>query len=226
MHRKDLVEQFRSLYSRRKNVLLIGPKGIGKTTLLREISQDLPLLVCDETSSLGRVCDCLERKFGCSPGEADIIQRKNRLLDRLEQQCEAVAFDHVAETPPRVARFIAHLIQKIPVWVSCRSDQRRQIGHLWEHLYNFARVEVPPLTLDETTAIVGKAVDSHRIQADARMHSDQLYHISKGVPGTLQALLTELAARRYKMDSEFGLWLLDLDRQIHETTAGTAKLHR
>lgn len=226
MHRKNLVQQLRALYSRRENVLLIGLAGIGKTTLLKEISADLPLLVCDETSSLGRICDCLEGKLGWSPGDADIIHRKNRLLDHPEQQCEAIAFDHVAETPPRVARFIAHLIQKIPVWVACRSDQRRQIGHLWEHLYNFTRVEVPPLTLDETTAIVRDAVDSHRIQADARTHSGQLYHISKGVPGTLEALLTQLTARHYKMDSEFGLWLLDLDRQIHETTAATAKLQR
>src|SRR5690349_19661634 len=99
----------------------------------------LPLLVCDEISSLGRVCDCLERKLGWGRVEADIIQRKNRLLGYLEQQCEAVAFDQVAETPPRVARFIAHLIQKLPVWVACRSDQRNKIGHLWEHLYNFTR---------------------------------------------------------------------------------------
>jgi hypothetical protein len=226
MYRKDLVRQLHSLYSRRENVLLIGPAGIGKTTLLKEISADLPLLVCDEASNLGRVCDCLERKLSWSRIEADIIQRKNRLLDHLGLQCEAVAFDQVAEIPPRVARFIAHLIQKIPVWVACRSDRRRQIGHLWEHLYNFTRVEVPPLTLDETTAIVRDAVDSHRIQADARTHSGQLYHISKGVPGTLEALLTQLTARHYKMDSEFGLWLLDLDRQIHETTAETAKLQR
>lgn len=120
---------------------------------------------------------------------------KNRLLHYLEQRREPIAFDHVAETPPRVARFIAHLTQQIPVWIACRSEQRKEIGHIWEHLYNFTRIEVPPLTLVETSALIGKAVASRRIQADACQHSLDLYQISKGVPGALEELLVELAAR-------------------------------
>jgi predicted ATPase len=226
MHRKGLAEQLLSLCSREENVLLVGPAGIGKTTLLKEISLDAPLLVCEETSSLGRICDCLEQKLGRRQGKSSIIQRKNRLLNYLEQRHEAVAFDQMAETPPRVARFIAHLIQKVPVWVVCRSDQRREIGRLWEYLYNFTRVEVPPLSFVEASALIRSAVDCGRIQADARKYDVELYRISKGVPGTLEGLLTELAARNYKMNTAFGLRLLELDRQIREAAMATAKLPR
>jgi len=226
MHRKDLIQRLRAIYSERKNVLLVGSAGIGKTTLLRGISQGLPLQMCDEASSLGRICDGLEHQLGWNHGKLSLLARKNRLLNYLEQRHETIAFDDVAETPPRVARFIAHLSQQIPVWIACRSDQRKAIGHIWEHLYNFTRIEVPPLTLVETSALIGKAAASGRIQADACLHSVDLYRISRGIPRVLEELLVELAARNYKINGCFGLHLLELDRQIRGLTAATSKLHR
>jgi hypothetical protein len=226
MYRKELIQRLRTVYSERKNAALIGPGGIGKTTLLREISEFLPLQICAETSSLGRICDELEHQLGWNHGKPSLIERKNRLLRYFEQRREPIAFDHVAETPPRVARFIAHLSQHIPVWIACRSDQRKEIGHLWEYLYNFTRIKVPPLTLVETSTVIGNAVASGRIQADACLHSVELYRISRGVPRMIEELLVELAARNYKMGGSFGLHLLELDRQIRELTAATSKLHR
>jgi hypothetical protein len=226
MHRQELIRHLRTIYSERKNVLLVGPAGIGKTKVLFEIRQTLPLQICEETSSLGRICDSLEQQLGWDPARLSIIERKNRLLYYLEQRREPIAFDHVAETPPRVARFIAHLTQHVPVWIACRSDRRKEVGHIWEHLYNFTRVEVPPLNLVETSTLIGNAVASGRIQADACQHSVDLYRLSKGLPRVLEALLVELAARDYKMDGSFGLHLLELDRQIRELTVATSKLHR
>jgi ATP-dependent protease Clp ATPase subunit len=51
------------LHCRHENVLLVGPAGIGKTTLLRTLSETAPLTICDDTSSLGRLCDCLENRM-------------------------------------------------------------------------------------------------------------------------------------------------------------------
>jgi predicted AAA+ superfamily ATPase len=216
MHRDQVIEELRRLYCQRKNVLLVGPAGIGKTTLLRTLTETLPLTICDETSSLVRLCDCLGNRVGWSHEKLGIIVRKNRLLRYLRTHPDPIVLDHVAETGPRVARFISHLVDELPVWIVCRSDRRRDIGHVWENLYRFVRVEIPPFTEREAAHLIEVAVDSGKIQPDAVRHCAVLYRISRGSPHILQELITELAARRYNMNNPAGLRLLELDRKIHK----------
>ena len=96
-----------------------------------------------------------------------------------------------------------------------RSDRRRDIGHVWENLYRFVRVEIPPFTEREAANLIEVAVASGKIQPDAIRHSADLYRISRGLPHILQELITELATREYNLSSVAGLRLLELDRKIH-----------
>jgi hypothetical protein len=180
----------------------------------------------EETSSLRRICDSLERQLGWTHSKLIVIERKNRLLEYLERRGEPVAFDQVALTPPRIARFIGRLADHIPVWIVCRSDHSKEIGRVWEHLYKFTRVEVLPLTRGETAALIENAVAQGNIQADAREHTAYLHQLSKGVPRTLEELLIELAARKYRINNSFGRHLLELDRRIHEIADISAKSGR
>jgi hypothetical protein len=208
--------QLRRLYVQRKHVLIVGPAGIGKTALLRQVSQTCPLSLCEETSSLRRICDSMERQLGSNHSKLNIVETKNRLLAYLGRRGEPVAFDHVALTPPRVSRFMATLSERIPIWIACRSSISEAIGHVWQHLYKFARVEIPPLTASETRRLILEAVAARNIQKDAREHFRELHRMSGGNPRILGELLIELAARKYKLDSSFDLNLLALDRDIHE----------
>jgi hypothetical protein len=93
-----------------------------------------------------------------------------------------VAFDQVAHTAPRVARFIAHLGEQIPIWIACRSDQPHEIGHTWPAQYKFQRVEILSLTALETRALVAEeAVAQGNIQADASGHAHELHRMSGGI---------------------------------------------
>jgi hypothetical protein len=220
--RGPLLETLLILYAQRKHVLIVGIAGIGKTALLRQISHSCPMLVCEETSSLRRICDSLERQLGWKHYKLNVVERKNRLLAYLERRGEPVAFDQVALTPPRVARCIGRLAEHIPVWMACRSDRSRDIGKVWEHLYKFTRVEVPLLTRVETSVLINNAVAQLNIQEDALEHVSFLHHLSKGIPRILEDLLIELAARQYRIDSSFGRHLLELDRRIHEIADANA----
>jgi hypothetical protein len=95
-------------------------------------------------------------------------------FDGSEGAKEPVALDHLALTPPRVARFIASLSEGIPVWIACRSDAPREIGRVWEYLYKFVRVEVPPLTPHEAQVIIEHAVAIGSIQPEAKAHANHL----------------------------------------------------
>jgi hypothetical protein len=116
---------------------------------------------------------------------------------------------------PRVTRFIGKLSDRIPVWIVCRSPHVQEIGHLWELLYKFTQVELPPLTVGETRAVLEFAVASERIQSDVLGYVAQLHHLCRGNPRTLEQLLVELAARKYRVNDTAGRQLLEIDREIH-----------
>jgi len=214
--REKEIEQLRSLHSLRKHVLIVGSAGIGKTALLRQVQQYRRLLICEDTSSLRRICDSIERQLALTHYRLNVIERKNRLLAHLERRGEPVAFDHVAHAVPRVARFMALLADRIPIWIACRSDRAHEIGHVWEHLYKFTRLEIAPFAAEDTGQFILAAIAQGNIQPDAREHLDELHRMSEGNPRVLEELLMELASREYKMDGLCGLDLLDLDRRIHE----------
>ncbi len=214
--REREVNELHTLYALLKHVLIVGSSGIGKTALLRQIGQRCPVLVCEETSSLRQICDSLEQRVGWPHHKLNVIERKNRLFAYLIRRNEPVAFDHVIHTPPPVVRFIAHLAEQIPIWIACRSDRPNEIGHIWCELYKFARVELLPLTEIETQMLIDEAVAQGNIQMDALKYADELHRMSGGNPRILEELLIELSAREYKIDSSFGLDLLDLDRRIHK----------
>ena len=221
--RQELIENLCVLYAQRRHVVIVGAEGIGKTALLRQVNQRCPMILCEESSSLRRICDSLERQLGWTHYKLNVVERKNRLLACLERRGEPVAFDQVALTPPRVARFIGRLGDHIPVWIACRSYHSKEIGRVWEHLYKFTRIELPPLTRVETSALIENTVAQGNIQGDAREHIAYLHRLSKGVPRLLEELLTELATRKYKIDSPFGWDLLKLDLRIHEMANIRAK---
>lgn len=217
--REKEAEQLRQLYADHRNVLLVGPAGIGKTALLRHVRQTSPLLLCEETSSLQRICDCMERELGWRHYKLNVPERKVRLIEYLTRRGETVAFDHVALTPPRVARFMAHLSERVPVWISCRSSRVPDIGHVWQYIGRFVRIDLGALNVQETSILVQASIDQGHIQPSAAAHTRTLHRMAKGNPRLLEEMLIELSARHYEMDSDFGRGLLDLDRRISELTA-------
>jgi hypothetical protein len=213
--RGKLLSRLNELYSERKHVLITGPAGIGKTALLRQACLHLQFLVCEESISLGRICEELELQASLRHRKLKLVDRKNLLIDHISGRGKPVAFDQVAKATPRVTRFIGKLSDRVPVWILCRSQYAQEIGHLWELLYKFTQVELPPLTAGETRTVLEVAVASERIQSDVLGYVTQLHRLCRGNPRTLEQLLVELAARRYRVNDTAGLNLLEIDREIH-----------
>jgi hypothetical protein len=213
------TKRLRQCHRDRRHVLIVGPAGIGKTALLREMHHYLPLLLCQETSSLRRICESLERQLGWTHRNMSVIERKNRLLPYLARRGQLLALDGVSLTPPRVARFIANLIERVPVWIAARSAQPKEIGAVWEYLYRFERVELGPFSLNETAALIKNTISAGRLPTLSRNHVSRLHSLAKGSPRVLEELFIELASREYELDDSFDRTLLDLDRRIHNAAA-------
>ena len=81
--REKEIARLRGLYASRCHLLIVGPAGVGKSALLRQVRQSLPLLLCEETSSIRRICEGLERQLGWTHREMNVVERKNRLLPYL-----------------------------------------------------------------------------------------------------------------------------------------------
>jgi ABC-type phosphate/phosphonate transport system ATPase subunit len=94
--RDRLIAQLARLYSKRTHIYLLGEAGMGKTALLRQMRQRHSMLICEESSSLRRICDSLERQLGWTHYKLNVIERKNRLLAYLARRGEPVAFRHVS----------------------------------------------------------------------------------------------------------------------------------
>ena len=216
--RNKEIERLRLAYRERRHALLVGPAGIGKTALLRQAQNQLRLVFCEETSSLRRICESIERHFGWTHRNMNVVERKNRLLASLARRAEPVTLDSVALTPPRVARFIYQLMERVPVWIACRSVQPKDIGAVWQHLFNFQAVPLGPLTLRETAMFVQSAVDSGRVPVSATDNTRALHRLSRGNPRALEELLIEMSSREYRLDARFDRKLLELDRRIHTAT--------
>lgn len=212
------IEELRHAYGERRHMLLIGPGGIGKTALFRRAQNQLRLVLCEETSSLRRICESLERHLGWTHRNMNVIERKNRLLPYLARRADPIALDSVALTPPRVAHFIFQLMERVPVWIACRSAQPKDIGAVWQHLYNFQVIQLVPIALSETALLVDSAIDSGRAPASATAHVPALHRLSRGNPRALEELLIEVSSRNYRLDALPGRKLLELDRRIHVTT--------
>jgi predicted ATPase len=220
---REIAELLR-LHGERKHVLLLGPEGVGKTALVRHVSERVRLVVCAESERLAEICEALERELDLTGRGGRLLQRKNRLLAALRGSDATVVFDGVGWATPKLSSFLGCVAERVPVWVVTRSEHSWDIGHFWTMLARFARVEVKPFRLSETREVVGAVVQVGVAPRESLMIVEWLHRRSAGNPLVISELVSELATGRYDLTNPNALKRLNLDRRIHEvfplTSAG------
>ena len=210
------VAHLRRWHAQQKHVLILGPAGVGKSALVHHMASQLPLLVCPQSVRLADICGALENQLGLDAADQRLVQRKNRLLGALAERRQTVVFDGVGWTTPKISSLLRCVVERGPVWICTRSEYHWNLGHFWEVLCNFVRIELQPFRLVETRDLVMATARAGRIPEAALDAVDRLQHLSGGNPRVLCALLDGLATGQYDPHKLFDLKLLDLDRRIHE----------
>jgi hypothetical protein len=223
--RKREIAQLQWLHARCKHVLILGPAGVGKSALVAHLRDSLGLRVCPTSERLSEICETLERGPGFEAGKLHLVQRRHRLLKSFTGTKCAVVFDGVSWTTPKISSFFDGVSERVPVWICARSEHPWDIGHFWQCLWKFERVELHPFHLADTRALVEAAVDTGQIPAAARDVVERLHHRSAGNPQVLCEWLDGLADGRYDPHKLFDLNLLDLDRRIKQLNANATPLH-
>lgn len=211
--RTPLLRRLSAMVRAGRNVLLVGPAGVGKSMIVDEMSRTFPLLVVPRSRSHGEFLAAAEPALGLAAGEMKLPARVHRFAAELPTRGRVLVLEHVHRVPPRVANLIRVLLPKQPVWLVARSTLPLDLGHVWPFLFQFQRVDVPPFTADETRAYLSQ-VDFPRDRDELLNAALKLHRLCAGHPGTLTALIAELRRRSYDLQSGEGLRLLAVHAQI------------
>jgi hypothetical protein len=214
--RRNEVLRLHELYARHDNVLILGTAGIGKSTLVRQVSKDLPLLVSSTSAHFGEICDNLEHELALEPSGFKLLKRKQRLREALWRAGKPIVFDGVVWATPKLSSYFESVAQRAPVWICARSEHPWDIGHIWPLLVRFERVELHSFHLAQTQALVEAYRKAGLIPGDTVSIIEWLHRRSAGNPLVLRELLEELATGKYDLNNPHALRRLDLDRRIHE----------
>jgi DNA polymerase III delta prime subunit len=214
--RRKESAQLQRLHAERKHALILGPAGVGKTTLVNHLKEKLDVVMCPQSEHLGSICDSLEEALGLGADGLKLIQRKRRLRAALAETGRTIVFDGLSWGTPKLSSFLESVMQNVPMWICARSEHPWDVGHFWTLLVRFEKVELHPFLPAETRTLARAVIESGLIPAGAINIVERLHQRSNGIPLVLRELFEELAAHSYDLTNPHALRRLDLGRRIHE----------
>ena len=191
----------------RKNLVVCGAEGIGKTSLVMEVVRDTSsTLYCADTATLKTACESLLAPLRLTVNESDNVARKRAILRAVTGRKRCFVFDHVGWVSPKLAAFLENVHDAHPMIVVTRSLAWKEIGHLKMILWDFDKLELPPLPKDAMLQLLRATAGKF----EPRFEHD-LLRLARGNPGRLVALCEQARCGGY-----VSAQLLDLDRRIRQ----------
>ena len=224
--REQECRLLKELMRQRKNILILGPEGVGKSAMSDHVLMGGPVKNVLYSKRSGTLKETLVNIIQSAFGSKD-LQKKNILTLKkicyqlLDQSLEYVVFDHVEWVEPRFYGFLTYLKErKIPFIIATRTQDKKNIGHLWMGLYDFERLEIKNLDQAKT----GQLVDYYAKSFDLKLNAaadfqKEVFKISEGNPKIIKELCDLARDEKYRAKGHTDVKLMDLDRRIKNAIA-------
>jgi len=213
------------LISQRKNIIIFGLEGVGKSAILKSVLKDknmANLLYSQDSKTLkGALSDLILSALGNTKAVQGLnILALKKVLYRVinEEKPDYIVFDHVEGVEPRFYSLFVYLMEaKIPLIVLSRGLQKKDIGHLRMSLFEFEKVEIFNLDRPAADALVDHFIKEFgiKITKDADFKK-QIFYFSKGDPKVIKQLCFIARDVKYQKNDILDVKLMDLDRRISE----------
>jgi len=213
------------LISQKKSIIIFGPEGVGKTTIINKVLSNLVALNSFYSPISKTLKESLLNFMEYGASDKKIIQKADILgLKKLfykilaKKNPEYIIFDQIESVEPKFYSFFVYLMEaKIPLIVLSRGLQKQDIGHLRISLFSFEKVEIS--NLDKPTADI--LIDYFIKEFGIKITKDvdfkkQIFHFSKGNPKIIQGLCFLARDVKYQKSDGLDVKLMDLDRRISE----------
>jgi len=214
-----------SLVSQRKNIIIFGLEGVGKSAIIKSVLKDrniAGLLYSQDSRTLKGTLSNLAVSISGNTKvvqEGNILALKNILYGIInDKKPEYIVFDHVESVEPKFYSLFVYLMEaKIPLIVLSRGLQKKDIGHLRMSLFAFEKVEISNLDRSTGDVLINYFIKEFGIKVVKR---DEFKHAifshSKGNPKVIKALCFLARDVKYQKNDSIDVKLIDLDRRISE----------
>jgi hypothetical protein len=196
-----------------KNLVVVGPEGVGKTALVREALDDA--LHCADTSTLKAACESLLAQLSLDVPKCDNVLRKRAILQATAGRKRCFVFDRVGWVSPKLLSFLENVHEAHPMVIVTRSLAWSDIGHLKMILWDFDKLELAPLAPAAIRQVLRAQMQTLQLRVpDAEQFEADVLRIAGHNLHVLGELCQQTARGRYVFGKRLSTQLLDLDRRI------------
>ncbi|MCM8796703.1 MAG: hypothetical protein NC923_02315 [Candidatus Omnitrophica bacterium] len=217
------INLINTLMQQRKNIIVFGEEGVGKSTIIQRILSDKNENILHVQKN-GTLRETLIGIAMAGLQHSSAIENLNILA--LKKKCYAIidkapiyiVLDHMGRVEPKHYTFLIYLLEKnIHLLVISRGLDKKCIGHLRMALYGFEKVEIKNLDRAASNNLTDYFMKEFGIKVTKEAEFKQaIFDYSGGNPKIIKGLCFLARDVKYQKNEAIDVKLMDLDRRISE----------